>query len=157
MDDLAPTLEYAKKGMRDAERTETISSLSQVPELAGIGDMIPQLDKIIASNKWLNSDDMSMQEKYINAYAIARGVNAINTPPEEPKELTSEELMELYEKNPAFQELVEKKRIEAIKNSQQVPPFSASSGAVNAALNIKGKPKTFDEAFARTSTMFGAR
>ena len=155
MKELAPTLEYAKKGMRDEERANTLSALSQVPELAGINDMLPQLEKIIANNKWLQSEDMPMDEKYINAYAIARGVNAINTPPEEPKELTSEELMELYDKNPTFQELVEKKRIEAIKNSQQVPPFSASSGAVNAALNIKEKPKTFEEASERTRKMFG--
>lgn len=155
MKELAPTLEYAKKGMQDEERANTLSALSQVPELAGINDMLPQLDKIIANNRWLQSDDMPIEEKYINAYAIARGVNAINTPPEEPKELTSEELMELYDKNPTFQELVEKKRIETIKNSQQVPPFSASSGAVNAALNIKEKPKTFEEASERTRRMFG--
>ena len=156
MQELAPTLEYAKKGMQEAEKTEVISALSQEPMLKGINDMLPQLDKIIASNKWLQSDDMSAEEKYINAYAIARGVNAINTPPEEPKELTSEELMELYDKNPTFQELVEKKRLDAIKQSQQVPPFSASSGAVNAALNIKEKPKTFEEASERTRKMFGA-
>ena len=155
MKELAPTLEYAKKGMRDEERANTLSALSQVPELAGINDMLPQLDKIIANNKWLQSDDMPVEEKYINAYAIARGVNAINTPVEEPKELTSEELMELYDKNPTFQELVEKKRLDAIKQSQQVPPFSASSGAVNAALNIKEKPKTFEEASERTRKMFG--
>ena len=156
MQELAPTLEYAKKGMQEAERTETISALSQVPELQGIGDMIPQLDRIIASNRWLQSDDMPMEEKFINAYAIARGVNAINTPPEPPKkELTSEELMQLYDNNPTFQELIEKKRIDAIKNSQQVPPFSASSGAVNAALNIKEKPKSWDDASERTRKMFG--
>ena len=155
--ELEPTLAYAKKGMQDAEKTEMLSALSEVPELKGIGDMMPQLERIIASNKWLQSDDMPMDEKLINAYAIARGVNAINTPPEEPKELTSEELMELYDKNPTFQELVEKKRLDAIKNSnsQQVPPFSASSGAVNAALNIKEKPKTFEEASERTRRMFG--
>ena len=156
MKELAPTLEYAKKGMQEAEKAETLSALSQVPELAGINEMIPQLDKIIANNKWLQSDDMDMSEKYINAYAIARGVNAINTPPPEPpKELTSEELMKLYDENPTFQELVEKKRLETIKQSQQVPPFSASSGAVNAALNIKEKPKTFEEASERTRKMFG--
>ena len=155
MKELAPTLEYAKKGMQEAERTEMLSALSQVPELQGIGDMMPQLEKIIANNRWLQSDDMPMDEKLINAYAIARGVNAINTPVEEPKELTPEELMEHYDKNPTFQELVEKKRLDAIKQSQQVPPFSASSGAVNAALNIKEKPKTFEEASERTRRMFG--
>ena len=155
MKDLAPTLEYAKKGMQEAEKTEVLAALSQVPELKGIGDMMPQIDKIIANNKWLQSSDMPLEEKIINAFAIANGVNAINTPPEEPKELTSEELMELYDKNPTFQELVEKKRLDAIKQSQQVPPFSASSGAVNAALNIKEKPKTFEEASERTRRMFG--
>jgi exonuclease VII small subunit len=153
-----PVLEFAKKGMQEEEKARVLSDLSEAPELQGIKEMMPQIERIIANNKWLQSGDMPLDEKYVNAYAIARGVNAINTPPPEPqKELTSEELMQLYESNPAFQELVEKKRIDAIKNSQQVPPFSASSGAVNAALNIKEKPKTFDEAFARTSTMFGAR
>ena len=151
-----PLLEYAKRGMQDAERADTISALSQVPELQGIGEMIPQLDRIIASNRWLQSDDMSMEEKFINAYAIARGVNAINTPPEPEKKLTDDDLMKLYDENPTFQELIEKKRIDALKNSQQVPPFSASSGAVNAALNIKEKPKTFEEASERTRRMFGA-
>ena len=155
MKEVSPFVEQAKEGIYQKEKAETLSALSQVPELAGINDMIPQLDKIIANNKWLQSEDMPIEEKFINAYAIAKGVNAINTPPEQPKELTSEELMELYDKNPTFQELVEKKRIEAIKQSQQVPPFSASSGAVNAALNIKEKPKTFEEASERTRKMFG--
>ncbi len=154
MKELAPTLEYAKKGMMDAERADTLSALSQVPELQGIGDMMPQIDQIIASNLWLQSADMPIEAKYINAYAIARGVNAINTPPEPEKKLTDDDFMKLYDENPTFQELIEKKRIEALKNSQQVPPFSASSGAVNAALNIKEKPKTLDEATERTFEMF---
>ena len=155
MKELAPTLEFAKKGMQEAERTETLSALSQVPELKGIADLMPQIDRIIASNKWLNSSDMPLEEKIINAFAIARGVNAINTPPEPEKKLTDDDLMKLYDENPTFQELVEKKRIEALKNSQQVPPFSASSGAVNAALNIEEKPKTFEEASERTRQWFG--
>ena len=155
MKEVSPFVEQAKEGIYQKEKTEALSALSQVPELQGINDMLPQLDKIISNNRWLQSDNMPIEEKYINAYAIARGVNAINTPPEQPKELTSEELMELYDKNPTFQELVEKKRLDAIKQSQQVPPFSASSGAVNAALNIKEKPKTFEEASERTRRMFG--
>lgn len=155
MKDISPFVEQAKEGMYQKEKSEMVTALSQVPELKGIDGMLPQIENIIANNKWLQSEDMPMDEKLISAFAIARGVNAINTPPEEPKELTSEELMELYDKNPTFQELVEKKRIEAIKNSQQVPPFSASSGAVNAALNIQEKPKTFEEASDRTRKMFG--
>ena len=155
MKELAPTLEYAKKGMQEAERTEVLSALSQVPELKGIKDMMPQIDQIISNNKWLQSADMPLEEKIINAFAIANGVNSLNTPPEPEKKITDDDLMKLYDENPTFQELIEKKRIEAIKNSQQVPPFSASSGAVNAALNINEKPKTFEEASERTRKMFG--
>lgn len=157
MKEMSPALEYAKKGMRDAERTEVVEALSQIPELAGIKDMLPQLDRIIANNKWLSSDDMPMDEKYINAFAMARGINSINNPPAPPepaKEPTPEELLAMYNNSPAFQELVEKQRIDTLKQSQQVPPFSASSGAVNAALNIKDKPQTLEEASKRTIEMF---
>ena len=156
MDEMSPYIEQAKAGQREKEKNEAIATLSQVPELKGIETMIPQIDNIIANNKALQSDDIPVDEKLILAYAIARGVNAINTPVEEKKELTDDELMELYDKNPSFQERIEKKRIESVKDSQQVPPFSASSGAVNVALNIKEKPKTFEEASERTRKMFGA-
>lgn len=155
MKEMSPFVEQAKEGMYQKEKNEVISALSQIPELAGIEAMIPQLDRIIKNNKALFSENIPVDEKYITAYAIARGVNSINTPPEEAKEPTPEELMELYDKNPAFQELVEKKRLQEIKKSQQVPPLSSSSGAVNAALNIKEKPKTFEEASKRTREMFG--
>ncbi len=158
MKELSPVLEYAKKGMYDTEKTGVVETLSQIPELSNIQEMLPQLDRIIANNRWLQSDDMPMEEKYINAYAMARGVDSINNPPQPPepaKEPTTEELLEMYNNNPAFQELVEKQRLEQIKQSQQVPPFSASSGAANAALNIKEKPQTLEEASKRTREMFG--
>lgn len=157
MKEMSPAIEFAKKGMRDAEKTEVVEALSQIPELKGIKEMLPQLDRIIAGNKWLSSDDMPMDEKYINAFAMARGINSINNPPAPPepaKEPTPEELLALYNNNPAFQELVEKQRLETLKQSQQVPPFSASSGAVNAALDIKEKPQTLEEASRRTAEMF---
>lgn len=157
MDEMSPYIEQAKAGQREKEKNEAITILSQVPELQGIDTMLPQLEHIISKNKWLQSEDMPMEDKLINAYAIARGVNSMNTPPETKKELTPEELMELYDKNPTFQELVEKKRIESIKGSQQVPPFSASSGAVNVALNIKEKPKNWDDASERTRQMFSKK
>ena len=156
MQELSPVLEYAKAGMHEKEKNEAISALSQIPELSGISDMLPQLDRIIANNKWLQSDDMPMDEKYINAFAIAKGVNSINNPPTPATEPSAEELMNYYNSNPEFQELVEKQRLSEIKQSQQVPPFSASSGAVNAALNIKPKPQTLEEASKRTREMFGA-
>ncbi len=153
--EIEPAVEYARAGMRERERTDVINALKDVPELNGIEGMVPQLDAIIKANKALSSDDVPMDEKYITAYAIARGVNSINTPPPEPpSDPTAYELMEYYNKNPEFQQLIEKKRLEDIKQSQQVPNMSASNGAVNAALNIQEKPKTWEEASERTRDLF---
>lgn len=154
MKEMSPVLEYAKKGMREAEKTEVLEALSQVPELSGIKEMLPQLDRLIGNNKFLSSSDMPMDEQYINAFAMLKGINSINNPPEPKKEPSTEELMELYNNNSAFRELVEKQRLDTIKNSQQVPSMSASSGAAGAALNIKEKPQTLEEASRRTREMF---
>ena len=156
MKEFAPVIEQAKEAQYTKEKDATIAALSQVPELKGIETMLPQLDRIIKNNKALATADLPLDEKYITAYAIAVGVNSMNTPPVEPKEPTPEELMALYEKNPEFQEMIEKKRLAAVKESQQVPPFSASSGAVNAALDIPEEPKGWDDASKRTRNMFGA-
>jgi hypothetical protein len=146
MKELSPALEYAKQGMHEKEKNEAIANLSGIPALKGIGDMVPQLDRLIANNKWLQSEDMPMEDRYINAYAIARGVDSINAPaPQPPKAPTVDELMAMYNSNPEFQEMIEQQRIEKIKHNQQVPPLSASSG--NAALNIKETPKSFDEVY----------
>ena len=155
MKEFAPVIEQANEAKLAKEKGELISALSQVPELAGIDEMLPQLDRIIANNKALSSGDIPLDEKYITAYAIAKGVNSINTPPAEPKELTAEELMNHYKNNSEFQEMVERQRIEQVKQSQQVPPFSASSGAVNAALNIPKEPNGWDDASERTRKLFG--
>ena len=155
MDELSPALEYATRGMLDAEKAEVVETLSQIPELSGIKEALPQLDRLIANNKWLSSEDMPMEEKYINAFAMAKGINSINNPVEPAKEPTTDELMAMYNNNPSFQELVEKQRLEQIKQSQQVPLFSASQGAAGAALNIKEKPQTLEEASRRTREMFG--
>jgi hypothetical protein len=157
MKEITPALEYAKRGMRDAEKAEVISALAQIPELQNIQQMLPQLEGIIQNNKWLSSDNMPMDEKYINAYMLMTGIDRIKNPPappEKPKEPTVDELMAIYNQNPAFREMVEKQRIEEVKQSQQVPPMSASSGAVNAALNIKEKPQTLEEASQRTREEF---
>ena len=155
MKEFAPVIEQANEAKYEKEKSNAIAALSQVPELKGIDGMLPQLDKIIANNKALSSSDIPIEEKYITAYAIAVGVNSMNTPPVQPKEPTTEELMAMYTSNPEFQEMVEKHRISQVKNSQQVPPFSASSGAVNAALDIKEEPNGWDDASERTRKMFG--
>lgn len=154
--DIEPALNFAKQGIYEREKAELIESLSSIPEFEGIKEMVPQIERIIANNKWLSSDDMDLDEKFVNAYAIAKGVNGINSKAEQAKTPSVEELLALYNDNPEFQEAIEKQRADKLKPNQQVPPFSASSGAVNAALHIPEEPKDFEDASERTKRMFGA-
>lgn len=155
LEELEPVLSKANELSYEKEKEQTLSELKSIPELEGISDMLPQLDRIIETNKFLSASDMPIEEKYITAYAIARGVDAMNTPKPEEKEMSADEFLNLYNTNPAFKELIEKKRIDELNQSQQVPPFSASSGAANAAPTIKEKPKTLEEASKASRTMFG--
>lgn len=152
MSELSPILDRAKEGEAEKEKQEIIAVLAEVPELDGLKDMLPQIERIIKNNTALSGDNVPIDEKYITAYAIAKGVNSMNQP---QKELSTEELFELYEKNSELQDMIEKKKLKALESAQQVPIHSASNGAVNAALSIKEKPKTFEEASDRTRKMFG--
>ena len=153
MDEIKPFIDYSK-AMKDAsDRDEAIKVLAQEPVMRGIAEMRPQLDRIIEGTPLLKNADVPIEEKYIVAFAMANGVNAINAPA--PTDPSVDDMMKLYNSSPAFREQVEKQRIEELKKGQQVPPFSASSGAVNAALDIKEKPKTFEEASKRAREMFG--
>ena len=152
MSELAPYLDEAKRGIEQKEQEDTINFLEQMPQFKEIRGALPQINRIMEQNNTLFASDAPYEDRIIAAYAIARGANAINTPPKAAP--TTDELMALYNSNPEFQQMIEKQRIDAIKNSQQVPVMSASSGLTNAALNIKEKPQTLDEASERVRALF---
>lgn len=152
MSELAPYLAEAKQGMEHKQQESLLESLEQMPEFKEIRGSLPQINRIMEQNSNLFASDAPYEDKIIAAYAIARGANAINTPPKAAP--TTDELMAMYNANPEFQQMVEKQRIDALKDSQQVPVMSASSGLTNAALNIKEKPQTMDEASERARAMF---
>lgn len=148
-----------KERVRKADELEIIEAMkSQVAgdkRFTGFSDMLPRLQNIIMNNKALAASDMPMQDKLIQAYAIARGVDAMEAPePEAPKEMTTEELVAKYKGNPEFRKAIEQLRIEELKAGQQVPPLASSTGAGNVALNIKEKPTSFKDAAERTRQMF---
>ena len=146
MKELSPVIEQVKQTQAQSEKQAAIQGLAQVPELAGIADMVPHLDNIIAKNPGLQSQDVT--DRYVTAYMIAKGAEAINTPPQatvQPQAPTPEQIAEMYTNNPEVQQAIEKLRLEKIKPSQQVPTFTATAGAANAALNIPTKPKDFGE------------
>lgn len=152
MSELAPYLAEAKQGMEHKQQESLLESLEQMPEFKEIRGSLPQINRIMEQNSNLFASDAPYEDKIIAAYAIARGANAINTPSKAAP--TMDELMAMYNANPEFQQMIEKQRIDALKDSQQVPVMSASSGLTNAALNIKEKPQTLDEASERVRALF---
>ena len=71
LEELEPVLSKANELSYEKEKEQTLSELKSIPELEGLGDMLPQLDRIIETNKFLSASDMPIEEKYITAYAIA--------------------------------------------------------------------------------------
>lgn len=143
MKELSPFIQQAQEGIAQKEKANVIASLSAIPELQGINDMMPQLESIMANNKLFASSDAPLDEKYITAYLLANGLNSRN---KKPEEMTPEKFMQYYQSNNELRDLIDKQRLSEIKGAQDVPQFSASNGAVNAALNIPDKPASFDEA-----------
>jgi hypothetical protein len=150
MSQLSPLLENAKQGMAERERREALTGLSQVPELAGIMGMTPTLEKIIESNPALSGANVSIEDKLITAYAIAKGAEAIKNGLQKPVPQAQpgvEDFIKMYSQNPDLQKRVEQIRASrAAQSVADVPPMSASSGVFNAALTAQEKPKDFEEA-----------
>lgn len=158
MNEFEPYIKEAEAARTAKERSRIIDALADDEAFSGIKENAPQIMRLIGNNAAKFAPDLSEEEKVAMAYILSRGVNAIQEPPKaEPAPPTVDELMRLYESNPEFQAAVEQKRIDSIKGSQQVPPMSASQGAANAALHIKDKPKSFDDAYEGVMRLFGAR
>lgn len=153
--ELAPLKERARK----ADELEIIEAVkSQVvgdKRFTGFSDMLPKLQSIIKNNKALANSDIPYDEKLIQAYAIVRGLDAMEAPEPEPApEMTTDEFVDKYKQNPDFRKAIEQLRIAELNDSQQVPPLASSTGAGNVARNIKEKPETLSEASERTRQMF---
>ena len=154
-----PVRQQAKR-LEEHEMLENLkSSLKGRAEFEGFDnpEMLKRLDVIIHNNEFLKDSNLPYEKKLINAYAIARGADAMYTPkkePEQPKAQTVDELIEIYKNNPDFKAAIEKMRIEELSAGQQVPVLSASGGAGNVALNIKDKPQTLGDARERAKSRF---
>lgn len=148
MKELSPLMEYAKEGMEQKQKGEVISSLSGIPDLQDISNIIPQLDNIISNNKLFASADMPLDEKYIAAYFLKQGIDAKRNPPAAAPQMNDDMFMQYYATHPDLKDIIDKQRVTELKGGQNVPLMSPSGGAVNAALSMPKTPTNFDEAFA---------
>ncbi|MBP3359935.1 MAG: hypothetical protein J6N52_03705 [Clostridia bacterium] len=141
MRELEPVLSEAKKGIEEKEKLSIINQMKDVDELKGIDEHIPEIENIIRNNP-LFKQEMPMDEKYITAYAILQGIGNIQHPKTEP---TTEELLSMYDSNEDFRNALEMRKVEKLKQNQQVPAMPSSSGVANAAPYIEDKPKSWDD------------
>lgn len=151
--DFKPYFDEAKKGMAEREKTELLDQMKDVKELAGIDQMLPELNTIIETNP-LFTDNMDMDKKLITAYIIKNGIDSIQQRQQPQQEPSIDEWLKQYENNRELQNAIEQRRIAAVKENQQVPQMSASNGSGNAALNIKSTPNSLDEANKRARELF---
>lgn len=150
MHDLQPLLDEAKRGERVRDEEAAIEGLRAIQDVDDLDDLLPEMRGLIERNPILSRDDLSMPDKMVLAYGLARGVRSMSA----PKELSVDQMMEMYNNNADFRAAIEKRRMDAAKDGMQVPPLSASSGAANAALQLKNKPANFDDADELTRAMF---
>ncbi|MCH5213190.1 MAG: hypothetical protein J1G06_09250 [Oscillospiraceae bacterium] len=151
--DMKPVLDEYNAAQRDRETRQIISTYKNEPEFADMERLLPQMQYIMGQNPGMFNETIPLNERLVMAYAAARGANA----PIGEHEYTIDELMRLYDGNSEFRDAIEQRRVAAVKNSQQVPPAAASSGAANVALNIKNKPKNMSDARNATLAMFGLK
>ena len=154
MDELSPYIKEAEQAREVKERTDVMNMLAQDDMFSDIKDNEEQITRLLSENGGKFAQDMDMPEKVAMAYIMTRGINAMNKSGEDEKSPSLNDLMKLYDNNSEFRAAIEEKRINSLNNSQQVPQMSASQGAANAALNIKEKPKNFDEAYDAVSKLF---
>lgn len=154
MKQLDPYIQEAKRGERAREEQAWVDKSLQYPEMADLNEVMPAMRDLMDRAPIFKGGDVSTNERLMTAYIMQKGIDAITHPAEQPKEPTVEDLMGIYESNPDFRAAIEQKRIAAVKDGMQVPPLSASSGAANAALQIKDAPKSFEEAYEITRELF---
>lgn len=139
--EISGLIDYAEKAKTERERESVLAELEGMPLTKDIRSYIPQMQNIIKNNPYLANKDMTEADRLLNAYAIARGANAINTPPPEVHEPTVEELMQHYNSNDDFKRAVEQARLAELKDSNKAPAFAPSDGAANVALNVQKQPE----------------
>lgn len=153
MADIRPYLEKAKEAERLEAEEAIIAQLSS-PEsgYADFAEFLPMIKNIAKNNPLVANADIG-EDKYLTAYAIAKGIKAneptlpkVKLTDEEKRLLGNDELLEIYRSNPEFQKMIIQEQLQKAKETGEVPTFSASGDAGNIALSPQEKPKTLAEA-----------
>lgn len=149
--EIAPVRDEYEAKRRIAEADAAKATIYADPRFASFRDRDADIERILSTTPALNGADAAT--RYMLGGLIDRGLNYL-----QPKEMTTEELVQKALASPEVMKALETKRATEIqKQNAEVPTIAPSSGTANASPIPESKPKDMNEIRERALRRFGWR
>lgn len=147
--EIAPVRDEYEAKRRIAEADAAKATIYADPRFASFRDRDADIERILSTTPALNGADAAT--RYMLGGLIDRGLNNL-----QPKEMTTEELVQKALASPEVMKALETKRATEIqKQNAEIPTIAPSSGTANASPIPENKPKSFDDIRTRAMKRFG--
>lgn len=147
--EVAPVRDEYEAKRRIAEADAAKATIYADPRFASFRDRDADIERILSTTPALNGADAAT--RYMLGGLIDRGLNNL-----QPKEMTTEELVQKALASPEVMKALETKRATEIqKQNAEIPTIAPSSGTANASPIPENKPKSFDDIRSRAMKRFG--
>ena len=149
--EIAPVRDEYEAKRRIAEADAAKATIYADPRFASFRERDADIERILSATPALNGADAAT--RYMLGGLIDRGLNYL-----QPKEMTTEELVQKALSSPEVMKALETKRAAEIqKQNAEVPTIAPSSGTANASPIPESRPKDANELRERAFKRFGLR
>lgn len=149
--EIAPVRDEYEAKRRIAEADAAKATIYADPRFASFRERDTDIERILSTTPALNGADAAT--RYMLGGLIDRGLNYL-----QPKEMTTEELVQKALASPEVMKALETKRATEIqKQNAEVPTIAPSSGTANSSPIPESKPKDMNEIRERALKRFGWR
>lgn len=149
--EIAPVRDEYEAKRRIAESDAAKATIYADPRFASFRERDADIERILSATPALNGTDAAT--RYMLGGLIDRGLNYL-----QPKEMTTEELVQKALASPEVMKALETKRATEIqKQNAEVPTIAPSSGTANASPIPESRPKDANELRERAFKRFGLR
>lgn len=149
--EIAPVRDEYEAKRRIAENDAAKATIYADPRFASFRERDVDIERILSATPALNGADAAT--RYMLGGLIDRGLNYL-----QPKEMTTEELVQKALSSPEVMKALETKRATEIqKQNAEVPTIAPSSGTANASPIPESRPKDANELRERAFKRFGLR
>lgn len=149
--EIAPVRDEYEAKRRIAEADAAKATIYADPRFASFRDRDADIERILSTTPALNGADAAT--RYMLGGLIDRGLNYL-----QPKEMTTEELVQKALASPEVMKALETKRATEIqKQNAEVPTIAPSFGTANASPIPESRPKDANELRERAFKRFGLR